>query len=185
MLTKTALALGSVVLLSVGVAAGVVLGRTALSPEPVVVQAPPPVVIPPPKVEAPPEPPPRIETPEPPPVEPVKPVVARPSRPTEVTPPKEPTPPASRDTQLSQERGLLEVARTALARGDVAATLDAVERHARDFPDGRLAEEREVLFIQALVQAGRKDEAARHAASFRKQFPDSLMGPAVDAALAP
>jgi outer membrane protein assembly factor BamD (BamD/ComL family) len=123
---------------------------------------------------------PQVDTPPTPP----KPVVAKPPRSVEV-PPKEPTAPASRDTQLSQERALLEVARTTLARGEVVATLDAVERHAREFPDGRLGEEREVLFIQALVQAGRKDEAARHAEAFRQKFPDSLMLPAVDAVLAP
>lgn len=186
-LTKTTLALGGALLLGVGVAGGVALGRTVWSPEPVVVQAPPVVIHAPPAVPPPPkaEPPPRVETAEPPPSAPVRPVVAKPARSTEVTPPKEPTPPATRDTQLSQERALLEVARTALAKGDVTGTLDAVERHARDFPDGRLAEEREVLFIQALVQAGRKDEAARHADAFKKHFPDSLMLPAVDAALAP
>lgn len=96
-----------------------------------------------------------------------------------------PSPPAARDTELATERTLLEVARSALARGDVTATLAAVEQHARDFPRGRLVEEREVLFIQALAQAGRQPDAARRAADFRRRFPDSLELPAVDAIAPP
>lgn len=187
--TKATLLVAGLFLLGAGVAGGVVLGRTVLAPEAppqVLAVAPPPVVAEPVRVDAPAEPAPvavpqpQLDTPPTPP----KPVAAKPVRPAEV-PPKEPAPPASRDTQLSQERALLEVARTTLAKGDVAATLDAVGRHTRDFPDGRLAEEREVLFIQALVQADRRDEAVRRADAFRKKFPDSLMLPAVDAALAP
>ncbi|MCA2982092.1 MAG: hypothetical protein INH41_20370 [Myxococcaceae bacterium] len=92
---------------------------------------------------------------------------------------------ASRDTALSAERALLEVARTALARGDVGATLAAVERHEREFPGGRLLEEREVLFVQALALSGRRGDAAARQAAFKTRFPDSLSLPAVDAALAP
>lgn len=55
-----------------------------------------------------------------------------------------------------------------------------MRRHEREFPRGRLEEEREVLYIQALVQAGQQREAVQRAQDFRTRFPDSLMLPAVD-----
>jgi hypothetical protein len=42
-----------------------------------------------------------------------------------------------------------------------------------------------VLAIQALAAAGRADEAANRAGSFRKAYPSSLLLPIVDAALRP
>ncbi|GMU60376.1 MAG: hypothetical protein AMXMBFR34_21390 [Myxococcaceae bacterium] len=181
-LTKTALTLGAALLLGAGVAGGVVLGRTAFAPEvppkatPVASQ--PVVAIPPPVTPEQPE-----VVASPPEVKPVSPTPRAQAPKKDASPKAEPT--GARDTELSAERALLEVARTALAKGDVPGTLEAVERHAREFPRGRLAEEREVLFIQALAQAGRRDEALARAQRFRAHFPDSLMLPAVDAALAP
>src|SRR5436190_9413737 len=55
-----------------------------------------------------------------------------------------------RDRNLAAERGLIEQARTALARDQGAAAMSALERHARDFPQGELEEERESLRVQAL-----------------------------------
>jgi outer membrane protein assembly factor BamD (BamD/ComL family) len=72
---------------------------------------------------------------------------------------------------------MLSVARTALARGQYAFALEALEHHASRYPDGRLAEEREVLAIQALVGAGRRDEARARAERFRRQHPHSLFAP--------
>ena len=89
-----------------------------------------------------------------------------------------PAKPASgRDVSLSAERALLEVARAAMAKGDLPATFTALEKHERDFAKGRLAEEREALFIQALHAAGRETEAASRTERFNKQFPDSLLAP--------
>lgn len=135
------------------------------------------------------------------PVAPVQPVV-EPVAPREEPPTEAPTPPvvaaptvapdaghahgAERDhdgDSLSRERTGLEIARTALTRGQSGAALDALERHARTFPHGRLAPERESLWVQALVSAGRYDAAREHAARFRRAFPGSMFQGVVDAAL--
>jgi hypothetical protein len=87
-----------------------------------------------------------------------------------------------RDTDLARERALIETARTALSRKQADA-VDALLRHAQQFPRGRLAEERESLLVQALVHAGRIDEARRRGAQFRARWPRSLLWPVVDAAL--
>lgn len=188
-LTKTTLGLGAALLLAAGAVGGVAFERTVLSSPPAVEQrvasveapkAPPVEAAPVEAMAVEPSPAPGVE-PEPSPA--VKPPPAVKASPPVRAP--APATAATRDTLLSRERSLLEVARTAMARGDVEGTLSAVEAHAKDFPQGRLAEEREVLFIQALTMAGRRAEALRHAESFRRDFPDSLLAPAVDAALGP
>lgn len=76
---------------------------------------------------------------------------------------------------LGAERGLLDVARAALARGEAAEALTAVDRHGREYPDGMLVEEREALAIKALVVLRRRDEARTRAKRFEHRFPHSLM----------
>lgn len=90
-----------------------------------------------------------------------------------------------RDVALAKERAILDVARTALGRNDGAHALEAVERHAREFPRGQMTEEREAIAVQALVKLGRKDEAAARGARFRRRYPDSVLIPVIDAALPP
>ena len=87
------------------------------------------------------------------------------------------------DASLAKERALIDRARSAIARGRPADALDAVDEHARAFPKGQLAEEREVLAVQALAQAGRIREATERAAQFRKRWPESVLTPVVDEAL--
>jgi TolA-binding protein len=87
------------------------------------------------------------------------------------------------DADLAAERALIETARSAVARGNAGAALDAVAQHQRRFPRGQLGEEREVLAVQALVAAGRVQEAAERGARFRLQYPNSALLPVVDAAL--
>lgn len=87
------------------------------------------------------------------------------------------------DEAESRERAWIERARAARARGDLAAVLDAADAHRRDFPRGELAEERELLAIQALVRLGRRTEAVERAARFRKAWPESVHLAAVDGAL--
>lgn len=88
------------------------------------------------------------------------------------------------DVELAEERALLEVARTALARGNAAEALDAVNRHASHFKTARLAEERESLAIQALLALGREADARQRAEDFRRRFPESMLLPLIDS-LAP
>lgn len=86
-------------------------------------------------------------------------------------------------TSLSAEQALVETGRTALVRGDRPSALVALDRHAAQFPNGQLAEEREVLAVRALVGAHREQEAAERAARFRLKYPESVMIPLVDQAL--
>jgi hypothetical protein len=89
----------------------------------------------------------------------------------------------ARDGNLAAERILIDTSRSALARGDHAAALDAVAQHGERFPNGQLAEEREVIAVQALVAAKRVQEAADRAGRFRRKYPNSLLLPVLDAAL--
>jgi hypothetical protein len=84
---------------------------------------------------------------------------------------------------LAAERGLLDVARSALARGEAGAALTATERHSREYPSGVLVEEREAIAIKALVALGRKDEAQTRAKAFEQRFPNGLMLRAVRGAV--
>jgi hypothetical protein len=92
-------------------------------------------------------------------------------------------PPATPDGQLAAERTLLDVARTALARGNGGDALAAAVRHEKRYPTGALTEEREAMAIQALVLLGRQDEARARGASFHQRFPGSVLAPALDSAL--
>jgi hypothetical protein len=93
--------------------------------------------------------------------------------------------PVAHDTDLALEGRLIDTARAALAHGDFEASLAAVGRHAKAFPGGRLAEEREAIAVQALAGAGRTAEARARAQTFRKNYPQSLFVPLVDAAVGP
>jgi hypothetical protein len=95
-----------------------------------------------------------------------------------------PTPPAPSPADLAAESALLEQARAALARADAPPALDGVSRHLQEFPDGLLAEEREAVWIRALVLAGDCESAARHARRFDRRFPRSVQSDAVALALA-
>jgi hypothetical protein len=84
---------------------------------------------------------------------------------------------------LVREREVLDAARAALAHGQPDDAIVALQEHARRWPHGQLAEEREVVLIQALVAAGRTSEAQARAARFHQAFPKSIFAPAIDAAL--
>ena len=76
---------------------------------------------------------------------------------------------------LAAERALLDVARSALARGEASEALSAAERHRREYPDGALVEEREAIAIKALVALGKRDEAAKRLANLEKSHPNSIV----------
>jgi hypothetical protein len=102
--------------------------------------------------------------------------------PTAIPSPSSPVPP-SRASQLTAERVILEEARKALAQGDSPRALDRLERHRRTFANPLLAEERDAMWIQALVKTGRYDEARSRGEAFRKRSPDSLFSSSVESAL--
>ena len=89
----------------------------------------------------------------------------------------------SKDEGLAAERNLIEMARTALARGRIDGALATLSRHARRFAKGQLAEERDSLYVQALVAKGDFAQARERATRFRRQHPSSLFQPVVDQAL--
>jgi hypothetical protein len=85
----------------------------------------------------------------------------------------------ARPSVSREELRLLRQARTAVAREDFAAALSPIGAHAREFPNGRLAEEREALRVKALVGLGRADDARRAATGFEARFPRSVLLPAI------
>jgi hypothetical protein len=89
----------------------------------------------------------------------------------------------SPDATLARERAILDVARTAVGRGDAPHALEAVEHHQREFPHGQLVEEREAIAIQALARLARFDEAHARASRFHRRYPHSVLLPVVDAAV--
>ncbi len=170
------------IVFAVGSAVGVGVTTVATRPErpPVVhqMEAPP---TPPesPVLEVAPPPPQIIEAPAEPAPKPVAPKAkaVQPASP----PPPVPAPP-SRDARLATERALIERARMALGRDRPVDALAALAVHVQDFPAGQLEEEREVLWIQALLASGRRGEAEQRADKFRREHKDSLLLPALDAA---
>ncbi len=88
--------------------------------------------------------------------------------------------PASGARDLAAERALLDRVQRALRAGDLVGAQRAIDTHARRFPDGILAEEREALAIKTLVAAGRREDAQKRAAAFRERFPDGLFQPSTD-----
>jgi hypothetical protein len=98
------------------------------------------------------------------------------SEPPVVSPTMEPSPgaPAPVDTEFS----LLEQAQRALA-ADPRRAIELTERDARLYPSGALAQEREVIAIQALLGLGRTDEARARAARFSQVFAGSAYAPRI------
>lgn len=87
-------------------------------------------------------------------------------------------PPVEVDPELPEgtfghELQLLEMARRALGTNPVAA-LRFLNQHAREFPNGALSHEREVLIIDALRQSGQTDAARTRARSYIAKYPNSL-----------
>jgi hypothetical protein len=72
------------------------------------------------------------------------------------------------DTEIA----ILEAAQDRLA-SNPAAALAYAERHAARFPDGVLAQEREVIAIESLVRLHRDAEARQRAERFYRDFPSS------------
>jgi RNA polymerase sigma-70 factor (ECF subfamily) len=67
---------------------------------------------------------------------------------------------------------------------DPGAALDFAARHARRYPRGALAQEREVLAIDALLRLGRRADAEERAARFDATFPGSPHRRRIDVLLA-
>jgi hypothetical protein len=70
-----------------------------------------------------------------------------------------------------------------LTKSDPRAALRILSEHAARFPEGAFAQEREVLAIDALLQAGWKDEAQARGRRFMQDHPDSPHVPRLRALL--
>jgi hypothetical protein len=91
-----------------------------------------------------------------------------------VSPTMAPSPVSPVDTEFS----LVEQAQRALA-ADPGRALDLTDRDARLYPSGALAQEREVIAIQALLGLGRADEARARGARFSQAFAGSAYAPRI------
>lgn len=85
------------------------------------------------------------------------------------------------DETYDAELGLMRSAHNAYASHEFANALVLVSEHARRFPRGLLAEEREALRVRCLLAAGRSAEAQRAAADFLRRFPRSVLVPRIEA----
>ena len=75
-------------------------------------------------------------------------------------------------TNTLAELTLLAHARRALL-AQPERSLELAEQHAREFPNGTLCEEREVLAIESLLKLGLSDRARQRALLFEQRFPSS------------
>jgi hypothetical protein len=85
--------------------------------------------------------------------------------------------PLSPQESYAAELYLLQRAQSDYASQDFPDALVLVAEHARQFPNGRLAEEREALRVRSLAGAGRGDQARRALTAFAKRFPRSVLLP--------
>ena len=81
------------------------------------------------------------------------------------------------------ERVLIDRARAALRAGQAQRARQVLRRHAKRFPRGFLAEERQSLVVRVLVKMGRRDLARKKAKRFLKRYPKSLQRRRVERAL--
>ena len=85
--------------------------------------------------------------------------------------------PLSPQESYAAELYLLQRAQSDYASHDFPDALVLIAEHARQFPNGRLAEEREALRVRSLAGAGRGDQARRALTAFAKRFPRSVLLP--------
>jgi hypothetical protein len=85
--------------------------------------------------------------------------------------------PVTAQESYAAELRLLQRAQAAYAGRDFPGALALVGEHDRQFPNGRLAEEREALRVRSLAASGHPEEARRTAAAFAKRFPRSVLLP--------
>jgi hypothetical protein len=77
---------------------------------------------------------------------------------------------------IAEEARLLRQARAALASSPATA-IELTEQHRARFSSGLLIQEREMIAIEALTRAGRRDQARRRAEAFRERYPSSSYRP--------
>ena len=83
---------------------------------------------------------------------------------------------------LAGEANLLNQAHVAMST-DPRKALTIASEHARRYPHGQLAAERELILVQALVKLGRVREAEARGRALRKSTPNSIYGDRLDTIL--
>jgi hypothetical protein len=78
---------------------------------------------------------------------------------------------SSAESSLAREVAALDAARTALAVGANASALRQIEQYHRDFPQGELAADADVVAIEALAAEGDSAATKRAASRFLRQHP--------------
>jgi hypothetical protein len=81
----------------------------------------------------------------------------------------DPRPP---DSTLAEEVSRIDAARTANSAGDYDEAVWLIGRYHRDFPDGALAPDADVVALEAVAAKRDRPEAARRAALFLSRYPD-------------
>ena len=82
-------------------------------------------------------------------------------------------PPAQSSVSVAEEARLLREADAALRSGDAARAAGLLADHARQFPHGVLAEERDAQRVLVLCAAGQEDDARAEASRFLRAYPES------------
>jgi hypothetical protein len=85
---------------------------------------------------------------------------------------------------LAAELAIVTAARRALAQGDGQQASAALARHAREFPEGALTEERKALEVLALCATGQQSRAIAAARAFVARYPRSVASSSVRASCA-
>ncbi len=93
--------------------------------------------------------------------------------------------PSPQRESLSEEAALIDQARTALLKNNLEGAAAALAQHEVKFPSGRMVEERQVMEIQVWLGQGHEEKAQALRIQFHQRYPDSLMGPTVDALFEP
>jgi len=84
---------------------------------------------------------------------------------------------------LAKERRMLQRARVKLRHGDAAEAAAILRTHQDLFRAGRLVEEREALWIDALIRLKRLTDAQKRARAFVQRYPNSLLRAFVESRL--
>jgi hypothetical protein len=82
------------------------------------------------------------------------------------------------------EAALVDTARS-IVKSNPRRALALAEQHRRLYPEGVLAQEREVIAIEALALLGRGDAARSRADEYRAKSPHSVHGQRLDSVLKP
>lgn len=101
-----------------------------------------------------------------------EPVSSRARKPRASTPASAPL--STGESKLERERELVSYAQRAIAEQAYTRALDLLDEHAREFPHGAMAEDRDALRVVALCRAKRFADAERRRTQFFRRWPKSL-----------